>query len=699
MPRAAHAGPGVDRQAWAATGAVGPAQPQPGHLYVSSAGGKDQARVYLHVDGGGLVGDGLSTGTVGLVEASDALLPERAALIACAATTPVAIDGQMSGPAPAADCSKQTPLTRATDGSWSLPLHDLASHPPGATGTSIVIMPDPQAAPSVFTVAFDSSRTRLGVPAGAVAPTSAPAPTDGPAAAAAAVPAGTAPSAGSDTPAVASSQALSPPTAAAAVLPAGAAPVHLPLGGRRPADRPFALLIVLPVLASAAGVWGWSRLRPNPVPPAVVVPAAVLPGAGATAAALVVFGLLSETLVYKLGLVAIVFVAAIGLHLLVNWCGELSLAHAGFIGVPAFAVAQLSSHTGLTPILGLPLGVTIGVALGAIVGLAALRSRGLQVALVTLAIAIAIGQFFFFRTWLVGPNEGLSIPIPSLFGHQLATSRSLAPVLAATVALAVVVARWIMQSTIGRAFMFVRTDPDAASAAGIAVARYRALAYAIAGGFAGLAGWAYVVWVQQVSAKAFPLQLGFTYLVLAALAGRGGLGGVAVAAFVIQGGTIFSFVPHSVALYLAPIALIITVTRYQQGLNGSLRTVARTLRNRIGGAMHHPREQARAGLRLGVLAGTAAIVAGFSAIGLSWYHLGNTDQVWIQNQELVSGGVFGLGLIVVGSALLLRDALLHRAMPAAIGPVLEPAVPLEAQAPAAAPARRRRSRAAASEAA
>ena len=44
---------------------------------------------------------------------------------------------------------------------------------------------------------------------------------------------------------------------------------------------------------------------------------------------------------------------------------------------------------------------------------------------------------------------------------------------------------------------------------------------------------------------------------------------------------------------------------------------------------------------------------------LAWYHAGNTDQVWIQNQEIVSGGIGGLGLIVLGSVLLLRDALLH----------------------------------------
>jgi hypothetical protein len=53
-------------------------------------------------------------------------------------------------------------------------------------------------------------------------------------------------------------------------------------------------------------------------------------------------------------------------------------------------------------------------------------------------------------------------------------------------------------------------------------------------------------------------------------------------------------------------------------------------------------------------------VGGFGALALAWYHAGNTDQTWIQNQEMISGGLGGLGLIVLGGALLIRDALLSR---------------------------------------
>jgi hypothetical protein len=240
------------------------------------------------------------------------------------------------------------------------------------------------------------------------------------------------------------------------------------------------------------------------------------------------------------------------------------------------------------------------------------------------------------------------------------------------VLLAVLAARGIMRSTIGRALLQVREDPDAAAASGVAVARYRALAYAFGGGFAGLAGWSYVVWVQQVTPKAFPLQLGFTYLVIAALAGPGGLGGVAVAALVIQGGALFSVLPGRTALDIGPLALIYNVTRYQAGLNGLLAAAGARLRARKGAPMTVPpqtnerHDEARpasavAGLRPVTVAGALAVAAGVGAIILAWYHMGNTSQVWVQNQELASGGLLGLGLIVFGSALLVRDGVVRAA--------------------------------------
>jgi hypothetical protein len=208
----------------------------------------------------------------------------------------------------------------------------------------------------------------------------------------------------------------------------------------------------------------------------------------------------------------------------------------------------------------------------------------------------------------------------------------------------------------------IRSDPRAAAAVGIPVASYRAATYGLAGAFAGLAGAAYVLWVQRVSPTAFPLNLGFNYLVIATLAGKGGLLGVALSALLLEGGRLFSIIPESISLYLGPIALIYNVTRYQEGINGLLRNTTRQLRagaivNRVRDTID--RGRATSSVRIGAVIGFVLVIVGFGAITLAWYHAGNTDLVWIQNQELLSGGLGGGGLIVFGSALLIRDALLH----------------------------------------
>jgi hypothetical protein len=237
----------------------------------------------------------------------------------------------------------------------------------------------------------------------------------------------------------------------------------------------------------------------------------------------------------------------------------------------------------------------------------------------------------------------------------------------AVVVVAVLASRSILESKVGRALSLVRSNPDAAGAVGIPVAFYRGAVYGMAGAFAGLAGASYVLWVQRVSPKAFPLDLGFTYLVIAVLAGKGGLTGVALAAVLIEGGQVFSIVPRDFALYAGPIALIFNVTRYQEGFNGLLRETRHRLGRKVAlmgaetgtdGESRGTRWSAR-GVRLPVVIAGVLVAAGFVAVALAWYHAGNTDQVWIQNQEIVSGGIGGLGLIVVGSVLLLRDALLH----------------------------------------
>ena len=139
----------------------------------------------------------------------------------------------------------------------------------------------------------------------------------------------------------------------------------------------------------------------------------------------------------------------------------------------------------------------------------------------------------------------------------------------------------VMHSTWARAWYGIRSDPPATAAMGVSVVAWRILAYVIAGAYAGLAGSLTVVWVQRLTPQTFPTTLSFTYLLVAVVAGSGFLGGIAVAVAVLKGGTVFSSGAGTIAAYAGPVALILTITRYQAGLNGAGRNIMDAFRARF----------------------------------------------------------------------------------------------------------------------
>jgi hypothetical protein len=248
------------------------------------------------------------------------------------------------------------------------------------------------------------------------------------------------------------------------------------------------------------------------------------------------------------------------------------------------------------------------------------------------------------------------VATPSLGPWTFDSSQSLYVVLAGVVVATVAVAYWIYRSKLGRAFLWIKAQPDAAEAFGIPVARYRALAYALAGGFAGLAGGLTTMWVGRLTPEAFPLSRSFTFLIIVALAGRGFVGGVAAAAAVVEGGQLFLANGSAFITYAAPLGLLFTLTKHPTGLNGLGRGVAVRTRALLNGRT--PVMTTRLALRPLLTLGMTIVAIGFASIGLAWYHCGNTSQVWIQNQEMVLGGLGGLALVIVGTGVVVYDRLL-----------------------------------------
>jgi branched-chain amino acid transport system permease protein len=676
----------VDGQAWSQTGAVPTFVASDGRTYVAAALGTEQARSY--VDLVGVTPSDAGDLRLELVEAGgDELLPDQAMIAACPLQQGFTARGQVStADLPPPDCSRRVMGTRTAADQWTIELGAFADRWTAGVTNALVVFPDIAQGSETFRLAFDVARTRL-VPAGA-APDSRTAATP-------------------EAPVGETSDAALPlfdigvPPAASDRAPPLLPTEHRDDGGGRatadeiaaPSDVRSAPVSINPVTAStpgAAGVLGAALvllaigavgLRVSHTYDRVVIgwPVAVTTrpvpsvrvrdlGLAAAFGLLALPMLLPDAAIFKVGLVLIAVVAALGLHILVNWAGEFSLAHAAFIGLPAFVVARLSAEHHASPIYLLPLAALGGAIVGAVVALPSIRTRGLQVALVTLATGVAVDRFFFTKPWLVGRSGVASVPTPRLGSLTFATSRSLYPVLAVVVVAAGVGAAAIHHSRLARSFLWMKANPEAASAFGVPVRRYRIMAFALAGAYAGLAGGLDAVWIQRVAAGSFPLTASINYLLFAVLSGPGFIWGVVLAAGFFEAGRLFIVSAGWFFVYAGPIGLIVNVVRYPQGINGMLRSARRRMR----GFMMTEHGDRNAPTTTGVAPGTrpavgtktvsaslvlgvALVILGFIAIGLAWYHAGNTSEVWVQNQELLSGGVGGLALVIVGLGVLIRD--------------------------------------------
>ncbi len=623
-------------QAWTPTSAITTFAPKADHIYVASRAAGEEARAFVGFASGG--------STLSLT-ADDNLAIQAQALVACPLAQALTKTGQLApADAPAANCTSPVPLA-STDGThWRLDLAQMTGN------FGVALLPKPGTT-SVWRLGFDAAQTRLDGVTAVPAPTasSSPAPV---------------PASSSDVPTfevgavpVAGGTDVAPVTPAAQPLAVALAQPAQRVDrlGQRSIDHPG----TLPMMALAfvgvviAGVG--TRRRPRSVVRLGVarrVPLAPL----VVAAAFVALPplVLGEADVFRIGSVMIVAVAAIGLHMLVNWAGELSLAQAAVVGLPAFTVAKLAADWSVSPLWLLPIGIVVGAAAGLVIGLPSLRARGLQVALVTLAGGIAIERFLFTKPWLVGPPGGVAVPVPNLGPWTFTTSKALYPVLASVVVAAVAGAAMLYRSKVARAMAWVRDEPAAAAAFAIPVTTYRLAAYGLAGAYAGLAGGLSAVWVQRLTAGAFPFTVSFTYMVMVVLAGRGFVWGVVAAVALLEGGRVFASGIGPLVAYGGPVALILVITRYRAGLNGTGRQLMEWIRTTV------KRGEGTSGRpSVTTVAGLGAIALGFLSIGLAWYHAGNTDQVWVQNQLLVSGGLVGLALVILGGLALATERIVR----------------------------------------
>lgn len=231
-------------------------------------------------------------------------------------------------------------------------------------------------------------------------------------------------------------------------------------------------------------------------------------------------------------------VLALSLNLMVGFLGELSLGHAAFMSVGAYAgaffsVKLASSFPGLPIWVYLPLAMLIGgvaaAIAGIIIGIPALRLRGDYLAILTLAFGEIISNIIT-NVDVLGGAIGFDT---STVTPKIGKVQTLLPFAAAAVIITTVLIINFVRSKHGRAITAIRDNRIAAEASGINVKFYRISVFAISSFFAGIAGVLYAHNLNLLKASTFDFNMSIEILVIVVLGGMGNLTGSVIAAIIM----------------------------------------------------------------------------------------------------------------------------------------------------------------------
>jgi branched-chain amino acid transport system permease protein len=231
--------------------------------------------------------------------------------------------------------------------------------------------------------------------------------------------------------------------------------------------------------------------------------------------------------VHLLNLCFLAAIGAVGLNLLTGYCGQVSLGHAAFIAIGAFVTAICAARFHTPFWVAIPAACAAGAAVGLVVGLPALRFRGIYLAITTLAMHYAIVFLLTAYQANFGPSAsaGISIPAPSFAGFELDGERPWYYALLIVTGLVVLFALNLARTYIGRAWIAIRDRDIAAATIGIDVTRFKLLAFVVSSVLAALAGSLGAYFTGVVTVEEFTLELAILYLAMIIVGGMGSVVG------------------------------------------------------------------------------------------------------------------------------------------------------------------------------
>ena len=236
----------------------------------------------------------------------------------------------------------------------------------------------------------------------------------------------------------------------------------------------------------------------------------------------------------QLTFVLIYGIVGLGLMLLAGFTGLFSIGHAAFLGVGAYTQAVLAAQGWPFP-LSLAAAAALSALVGAVVGLPALRVKGIYLGIATLSFGFIVEEVLARWESVTGGNSGLPVGSPAMFGWKADTGESFYYLcLVITVACTLAILN-LLRSPTGRAFVAIRDSEVSAQSMGIHLAGYKTLSFAISAALAGIGGALYAHAIRFLSPDQFNIIQSIDLLLMVVIGGLGSVHGAFLGAIFLIG--------------------------------------------------------------------------------------------------------------------------------------------------------------------
>jgi ABC-type branched-subunit amino acid transport system ATPase component/ABC-type branched-subunit amino acid transport system permease subunit len=283
-------------------------------------------------------------------------------------------------------------------------------------------------------------------------------------------------------------------------------------------------------------------------------------------------------------------IAGLSLNVLLGYAGQISLGQFAFVGVGAFTTGIVTGVTDLRLpwMVALAASAAMGGLIAFLVGLPALRLRGLYLAVVTIAVAYAASESLFRVEAIGGGSAGKVVPPPYFGSHAISTSVNVLAIGAVLLVLVWQLDVNLTRSRLGRAFRVLKSDETVAASFGVDVARYKLIAFSLSGAIAGVAGCLDGTAFGTVTGQSFSYAQSLQLLVIVVLGGLGSRAGIVVAAilttvyppFLVY---LFGSGFRGVDVIINGVVLMVTVAFQPRGYAGAIKDAREHRRARLGG--------------------------------------------------------------------------------------------------------------------